>query len=71
MLETDDEEKQEVAVRELQKNARKTEAIRYMQEVAVLTQLHHPSIVEFYGIVENENLVSKKLSKITNVNIPF
>lgn len=71
MLETDDEEKQEVAVRELQKNARKTEAIRYMQEVAVLTQLHHPSIVEFYGIVENENLVSKKLSKITSVNIPF
>jgi len=71
VLETDDEEKQEVAVRELQKNARKTEAIRYMQEVAVLTQLHHPSIVEFYGIVENENLVSKKLSKITSVNIPF
>lgn len=64
MLETDEEGKREVAVRELQKDARKTEAIRFMQEVAILTQLHHPSIVQFYGIVENENLVSKHHQKL-------
>lgn len=50
--------KQEVAVRQLKTGVQKADTIRFMQEVAILTQIHHPSIVQFYGMIENENPVS-------------
>ena len=58
ILDLGKEGKQEVAVRQLEKGVQKPDTIRFMQEIAILTQIHHPSIVQFHGMVENENPVS-------------
>ena len=58
ILDLTEEGKQEVAVRQLKRGISKADTIRFMQEIAILTQIHHPSIVRFYGMIENENPVS-------------
>lgn len=58
ILDLGDNPKQEVAVRQLKRGIPKADTIRFMQEIAILTQIHHPSIIQFYGMIENENPVS-------------
>lgn len=65
ILDLGEEGKQEVAVRQLKREIQKADIIRFMQEIAILTQIHHPSIVQFYGMIENENPVRVKLHPST------
>ena len=58
ILDRGKEGRQEVAMRQLKEGVHKADTIRFMQEIAILTQIHHPSIIQFYGMVENENPVS-------------
>lgn len=73
ILDLAEEGKQEVAVRQLKQGIPKANTIRFMQEIAILTQIHHPSIVQFYGMIENENPVStlQDTHLLSLVNSPY
>ena len=46
-----DNEKLEVAVKTLKKDAVSKERVKFLQEAAVMGQFHHPNVVKLHGVV--------------------
>ena len=49
----------DVAVKTLKKGATGTERVKFLQEVAMMGQFKHPSVVTMYGVVVDEEPVRK------------
>ena len=51
-------------VKSLKSNAPQEEKIKLLQEAAIMGQFHHPNILQFYGVVNEEPTVSISTSRI-------
>ena len=47
-----------VVVKSLKRNAPQEEKIRLLQEAVIMGQFHHPNVLQFYGMVNEEATVS-------------
>ena len=57
------DEQLDVAIKTLYDTAAEQDEVRFLQEVAIIGQFHHPNIVEMYGVVTIGNPVSYNLYK--------
>ena len=48
----------DVVVKTLKSNAPQEEKIKLLQEAAIMGQFHHPNILQFYGVVNEDATVS-------------
>ena len=54
----------DIVVKSLKSNAPQEEKIKLLQEAAIMGQFHHPNILQFYGVVNEEPTVSISTSRI-------
>ena len=48
----------DIVVKSLKSNAPQEEKIKLLQEAAIMGQFHHPNILQFYGVVNEEPTLS-------------
>ena len=58
----------DIVVKSLKRNAPQEEKIKLLQEAAIMDQFHHPNILQFYGVVNEEATVSTAIIIRTNLN---
>jgi hypothetical protein len=49
----------DIVVKSLKGNAPQEERMKLLQEAAIMGQFHHPNILQFYGVVNEEVTVSE------------
>ena len=48
----------EVAVKTLKEGSGEEDRVKFLQEAAIMGQFRHPNVVEMYGVVKTEVMVS-------------